>query len=443
MNRFVFINAKIFTLDPDNTYYNNGFLMVCGENIGKIGDMKDFELPDNDTEIIDVKEAVLMPGMISCHSHFYGQFIRGMQSLSPTVNWQQILSHVWWKFDRQLTERDIYFSTLMGLIEGIKSGTTTYIDHHSSPGACPGSLDVIQRAVEKSGARACLAYEVTDRNGETATKEGIDENVRFIKKVKSQNAGRISALFGLHASYSLSDKTLEKCASLGKELNAGFHIHVAEDMADVNDSYRRCDNHVVGRLNSFGILGEKTLAAHCVHIGPEQWDIFRKTGTTASYNCQSNTNNAVGISPVYQMLKSGVNVALGGDGYTYDLFHELSIGVILQRLANKNPGAMSGKQTTDLAFNNCFKFAGKFYKRIGALISGGLADFIIVNYNSPTPLNRNNFLSHLMSGFSGNVDTVVVAGNIIMRHKVLQYLDEESILASCRQQAANFWSRMV
>jgi putative selenium metabolism protein SsnA len=444
MGKKVFKNARIFTLDSENPYIENGYLVVTGDKFTEIGLMSCFNPTRHaDGQVIDLKGKIVAPGMICSHSHFYGQFVRGIPLAVSPVNWQQILAQMWWKVDKALDPEEIYYSAMMGIIEGIKAGTTTYIDHHASPSSCRGSLDIIEKAVLDTGVRACLAYEVSDRDGEKAALEGIEENIEFIKKVSVQNSDQVRGTFGLHASYTLSDETLKDCVSEAKKLGVGFHVHVAEDIADVTDSYRKAGVHVVERLANMGVLGEKTVAAHCVHVGPEQWEIFKSTGTKVAHNCQSNTNNAVGISPVYHMLKAGVQVALASDGYTYDMFKELSFASILQKLANKDPRIMGSQCLDQFVYRNNFSIANTFFSQpVGELKKGNLADFIAVAYDPPTPLNLDNFYSHLTSGFSGNVDTVVVGGKILLKDKVLVNIDEKEIFAKCREQAHKLWSKL-
>ena len=190
---------------------------------------------------------------------------------------------------------DVKYSALVCLVDAVKHGTTTLIDHHASPNAIDGSLDVIADAVNQAGLRAVLCYEVTDRDGLDKSKAGIAENVRFIKSKSaiSHQPSAIAATFGLHASLTLSDKTLEECR---KAHDGGFHIHVAEHEVDEYDSLKKSGTRVVDRLNKFGILGQRTIAAHCVHIDHREAQLLRETNTWVTHQPRSNMNNAVGAA---------------------------------------------------------------------------------------------------------------------------------------------------
>lgn len=434
-------NLRIFTMDDGDVMYEDGCILTDRDRIVMVGNLEDVssKLPE-DCLIMDGKGGIAVPGMITAHAHFYGQFVRGMPMYCPTDNWQQILSRLWWKFDKKLTEEQVYYSAMSGLIEGVKAGTTCYFDHQASPNAVRESLQMIERAVMEAGARACLSYEVSDRNGPESRKAGIDENVRFINRVNQKNDPMIKALFGLHASYTLEQETLRECAEIADDFNTGFHIHVAEDRADVDDCYRRFDKHVVERLAEAGILGKRTIAAHCVDIGETQWRILKETGTTVAHNVQSNTNNAVGICPAVNMLKDGVKVALGGDGYTYDLFHELSFAVIMQRNRERNPNLFSREQVRELAYGSVRPLAENIFgQAVGCLKPGAAADFLIVDYDSPTPVTAENIFAHMMAGFSGHVRDVIIGGKEVVKDGRCTQIDEEKILAEARKQAERLW----
>ena len=196
-----------------------------------------------------------MPGMICAHTHFYGAFARGLAIPgAPPKDFVEILQKLWWPLDKSLTEADVRASAEVMLVDAIRHGATTLIDHHASPNAIDGSLDVIAEAVDVSGLRAVLCYEVTDRDGMGKSSAGIRENVRFIKRTRREKVagGRVAATFGLHASLTLSEETLDDCREAAPD-NTGFHIHVAESEADEYDSLAKSGRRVVDRLQERGI----------------------------------------------------------------------------------------------------------------------------------------------------------------------------------------------
>ena len=222
-------------------------------------------------EIIDARGGLVLPGLICAHTHFYGALRAACRAGRAGGGFSHILENLWWRLDKLLTPEDITASALVFLCDAIRHGTTTVIDHHASPHSIDGSLDLIAGATQQAGVRACLCYEVTDRDGEALARAGLAENERFARRVqKGQGsdpaAGMLAANVGLHASFTLSDDSLQRAAGLAGDLGLGCHIHVAEDKSDQEDSLSRGGRRVVERLARAGVLGPQTIAAHCVHV---------------------------------------------------------------------------------------------------------------------------------------------------------------------------------
>ncbi len=444
-----YTNAKIITMNPQIPYVENGFIKVDGSRIARIGTMREYkpDLSEPGAANEDLHGKIIMPGMVCSHSHFYGQLIRGMAIRREIRNWQQMLSRLWWKVDRLLDQEMNYASAMMGLIEGVKCGVTTFVDHHASTPSAAGSLDRIEQAVKKVGARAILSYEVTDRNGPDHCREGLAENVRFLKKCQNRDEhDTVRAMFGLHALYSLSETTLRTAVEMEKPFDCGFHLHCAEGIGDVTASYERYDMHPLEFLHQLGIVKPNSILAHFVQTGSREWDIAAQTKVTIAHNVQSNLSNAVGICPVEEMLDRGVHVALGGDGFYYELFQELNMAILLQHLQQQNPGAMNADKVLQLGFSHPFRIVeNAFNLPFGMLREGNQADCIMLDYNPPTPLHGENYLSHLTSAFMGHVTDAIVAGRRLLKNRTVLGVEEEAELENCRNQAARLeaeFSRM-
>jgi putative selenium metabolism protein SsnA len=339
---------------------------------------------------------------------------------------------------------DVEYSALVCLVDAIKHGTTTLIDHHASPNAIEGSLDVIAGVVEKAGLRAGLCYEVTDRNGPVGTQAGIDENVRFLKALKANNSGLVSGTFGLHASLSLSDETLANCVDAASELDTGFHIHVAEHEADEYDSLFKYDKRVVNRLALAGILGPKSIVAHAIHIDPAEKNMLNDTGTWVTHQPRSNMNNAVGAADIEGMLRLGIPVCLGNDGFSNNMWAEWKTAYLLHKVVHRDPRRANGMDIAQMAIYNNMALAGVFWPElpIGRLEEGAAADIILVDYHPTTPLTAGNLPWHIIFGFEIDmVTTTIVAGRVLMRDRQLLTLDEAEITAKSRELAKGVWQR--
>ncbi|MEM3793919.1 MAG: amidohydrolase family protein, partial [Candidatus Bathyarchaeia archaeon] len=247
------------------------------------------------------------------------------------------------------------------------------------------------------------------------------------------------------ASLTLSDETLEKCAASAQSLGTGFHLHVAEDRADQEDSLRRSGLRVVERLHRFGILGPGTIAAHCVHINEREMEILKETGTRVVHNPRSNMNNAVGTAPIIEMLGKGIEVGLGNDGFSNNMFVEMHAAYLVHRLARLDPQAIGADLILKMAFTHNAKIASLFWpeRPLGIIKSGAWADIVILDYHPTTPLTGQNYPWHIIFGVDGTgVDTVIVGGKILMEKGKILTLDEEEITARSRELASELWRRL-
>ncbi len=441
-------NGVVITRDRNNTIIPDGCVAIDGSIITDVGTTGDLRRKYIDAQFIDSEKKLIMPGLINTHMHFYSTFARGMfLKDAPPSNFMEILERLWWRLDKVLTLEDVYFSALVPIIDCIKNGTTTVFDHHASPYALSGSLFKIAEAAKKAGLRSCLCYEVSERDGEQLTNLGIKENTDFIRYSLDKKDPMLKAMFGLHASITLSDQTLEKCAreNIAQEndgTGAGFHIHVAEGIQDLQDAQQKYKSGVVERLQRCGILGSKTIAAHCIHISDAEIDVLKETGTNVVHNPESNMGNAVGVSPVLQMFEKGVMLGMGTDGYTSDMFESLKATNCLHKHASKNPSAAWGEPPAMLFENNRAIAAKYFDKPLGVLAAGASADLIIADYNPPTRMSSDNVNSHMLYGLSGRaVDTTIINGQIVMQNRKLTFLDEQEICAKSRELADKVWER--
>ena len=437
-------NALLATFGEENQLIENAALFVEGDRITDVGDTKTLTRKYPEAEILDARGQLVMPGNICAHTHFYGAFARGMAIPGdPPRDFPEILGRLWWPLDKSLRDLDVKYSALVCLVDAIRHGTTTLFDHHASPNAIHDSLDQIADAVEEAGVRACLCYEVSDRDGPAHAQEGIDENVRFMDAVKKRETSLMAATFGMHASLTLSKETLADCVAAAPE-GTGFHIHAAEGVADQEDSLRKSGLRVVERLQKAGILGPRTILAHCVHVDPWEMEILRDTGTWVTHQPRSNMNNAVGVTAVPAMLRGGVNVGLGNDGFSNDMFTEMKTTYLVHKLHHADPRAMGGYDVMQLAYANNARLAGLFWPDapLGELSVGAYADLIFVDYHPFTALTPGNLPWHIIFGIGGSlVTTTIVGGKVLMRDRQLLTLDEAAIAARARKLSAEVWQR--
>jgi putative selenium metabolism protein SsnA len=445
MNPLLITNGRLVTWETNNRIIENGALLLKKGRIAAIGQTADLLQEHPDVGTLDANGQLVMPGNICAHTHFYGAFARGMAIPgAPPKDFPDILERLWWRLDRALLDIDVKYSALVCLVDAIKHGTTTLIDHHASPNAIDSSLDQIADAVEEAGVRAVLGYEVTDRNGPEGTKKGIGENVRYLHSLKQRESQLLAGSFGLHASLSLSENTLADCVAAAQELDSGFHIHAAEHEADEYDSLQRYGKRVVQRLAEAGILGPKSIVAHAVHIDTAEMNLLHQTGTWVTHQPRSNMNNAVGAADIESMFRLGIPVCLGNDGFSNNMWAEWKAAYLLHKAAHRDPRRANGMDIIQMAVYNNAALAGVFWPDLplGRLEPNAAADIIFVDYHPTTPLTAGNLPWHILFGFeSSMVTTTIAAGKTLMHNRQLLTLNEAEITARSRELAAAVWNR--
>ena len=448
-------NGNLVTLGADRRVISGGAVAVEDGLIVEVGATRDLQAKHKGADLLDAAGAVIMPGLINIHAHGYGAFARGLAIPGePPRTFPQILQSLWWKLDRALTLEDVYVSASLGFVDSLKNGTTTIFDHHASPNAIAGSLDEEARAAGEVGLRACLCYEVSDRDGPEPAAAGIEENVRFIRSLVGRGlAGRaggarrpglLAGCMGLHASLTLSDDTLGRAVEEAGKLGVGCHLHVAEGPEDGADSVARYRKSVVKRLADLGVLGPRSIAAHCVHVDQDDIDVLARTRTVVAHNAQSNMSNAVGVAPALAMVHSGVRVGLGTDGFTTDMFEAATSTNIVHKLAGRDP-SVGWEEGQRMTLGTNAEVATEFFGgRLGALAPGYGADLIIVDYDPYTPLGEDNFWGHMLFGMrGGQVRHAVVDGRVVMRDRRVLGLDEARLRARARELSEKVWERFA
>ncbi|MDR2467594.1 MAG: putative aminohydrolase SsnA [Spirochaetaceae bacterium] len=437
-------NGKVVTRDNAAPFIEDGAVMIDGSLIKDVGRTADLKSKYKDAEFIDAHGRLVMPGFINCHMHYYSTFARGLSlGGKAATTFGEVLSGLWWRLDKKLTLDDVYYSCIGPMIDEVRSGVTSVIDHHASPYAVEGSLFKIAEAAELFGIRSNLCYEVSDRDGEKIAAAGIKENADFARHCNTKNTDMLKALIGVHAQLTVSPKTLEKCVEAAAAAGTGIHIHAAEGIEDVVDAVAKYNMRVIERLAQAKVLSEKSIAVHCIHITEEEIGLLRESGVAVVHNPESNMGNAVGVSPVLDMLKKGVLVGMGTDGYTADMTESLKVTGILHKHAKQCPSVAWGEPPAMLYENNK-KIMERFIKgKVGTLKKDHYADVIIVDYRGPTPVNENTINSHILFGITGrHVDTTIINGRVVMRERELVGIDEEALMAASREHAQKLWERI-
>lgn len=434
-------NATLVTLGDECKIFPNHALRIDSGIIQTIASTRELTARFPAEEQLDARGQLVMPGNICAHTHFYGAYARGMAIPGPApADFPEILRHLWWPLDKALDRDSVRMSALVSLVDAVKHGTTTLIDHHASPNFIEGSLDVIAEAVQQSGLRAVLCYEVTDRDGMEKMHAGIAENLRFMRE---RRFPRIAGTFGLHASLTLNDESLRACADAAP-VDTGFHIHVAEHEADEIDSQRRSGQRVVARLDTYAIWRKNTIAAHCIHIDEMELETLKSRGVWITHQPRSNMNNAVGAMAFDTMMAEGMRVCVGNDGFSNNMWADWKDAYLLHKVANRDPRKANGAEIVRAATYNNARLAEQFFPNahLGEIRVGAAADLIFVDYHPFTPLTAGNLPWHILFGFEASmVTTTIVGGEVLMQDRHLLTLDEAAIAAEALALAPRVWER--
>jgi putative selenium metabolism protein SsnA len=386
-------------------------------------------------DVVEAEGALVLPGLVNAHTHLYSALARGMPGpAEPPKSFVEILEKVWWRLDRALDEESVYLSGLVGAIEAARSGTTLLFDHHASPSFIRGSLATLRRAVEEVGLRSVLCYETSDRNGSEGRDAGVAENRDFL----ATGATPLTrGMLGAHASFTLSDQTLDRLSGAIREPGSSLHVHVAEDRADVLDSRQRRGMGVVERLRRHALLGPGAILVHGVHLTAAELRDAQAAGVWLVHCPRSNMNNAVGYAPTAEFRRA----ALGTDGLDEDMLAEARVAFLNCRDAGRLDALVAA---FEMLVGGHRLAAACFGLPLGTLDAGAPADLVVLDYRPPTPLTAENLAGHLLFGLDrSHVRSTMVAGRFVLRDRRITTVDEPAVLARARVAASRLWERMA
>ena len=433
-------NGKLFTRNDEMPFVENGAVAIEGSKIAAVGETEAIKKQYGDAEFIDAKGGVIMPAFINTHEHIYSAMARGLsiKGYNPK-GFLDILDGQWWTIDRHLTLEQTKYSAVETLISCIRNGVTTVFDHHASFGQIGGSLFTIADVAKELGVRACLCYEISDRDGMDKARESVMENAEFIRYALKDDTDMIAGMMGMHAQFTISDATMELAAA-NKPDEVGYHIHVAEGIEDLHDCLKKYGKRIVDRLMDFNILGEKTLLGHCIYINPHEMDLIKDTNTMVVHNPESNMGNACGCPPTMELVHRGILTGLGTDGYTHDMIESYKVANVLHKHHLCDANAAWG-EVPKMLFENNAAIANRYFKTpLGVLKEGAAGDVIVVDYNPPTQLDASNINGHILFGMTGrDVVTTVANGRVLMKDREIKVIDVEEAMAKCREESAKLW----
>jgi|WetSurMetagenome_2_1015567.scaffolds.fasta_scaffold01788_9 cytosine/adenosine deaminase-related metal-dependent hydrolase len=383
----------------------------------------DFPVTDN-LQVLDCNGRLVTKSFGVGHHHVYSALSRGMRAPKKVPSdFSEILKYIWWTLDKCLDEKMIESSALVTAMECAKAGSTFVIDHHASPFAVKGSLEIIAASFEKVGVSHLLCYEISDRDKAQIAKEGLEETEQYLKFHQG--------LVGLHASFTVGDNTLDAAVEMMNRYKSGIHIHVSEDMYDQEMCIRKHGKRVIKRLNQSGVLSSgKTILSHCLHLDEEEKEIIRKSECTVVQNCESNLNNNVGYFNGHDL---GERIMLGTDGMHSDMLRSAKASFFV------------GQRYDNINYSTAYKRFRQIHNYLSdnSFTGDGENNLVVLDYNPPTPVDKENFLGHFIFGITSNhVSDVISNGRLIVKDRRIINVDEDDIISESREQAKRLWERM-
>jgi putative selenium metabolism protein SsnA len=383
--------------------------------------------------VTELEGKLILPGLVVAHTHLYSALARGMPPPSPSPRtFLEVLERVWWRLDRALDPELVALSAEVGGAEALLAGVTTVIDHHASPSCVEGSLALLRGGLERVGVRGVLCYEVTDRHGVEGREAALRETEAFLR---GGQTSLCRAMVGAHASFTLEEETLQALAALSRGFEVGVHLHVGESRDDEKDAMSRCGKGAMARLIDAGLVGPRSILSHCTQLSWDELSAAQQTGAWLVHNARSNMHNAVGYAPAN---KFGARKALGTDGLAADLFAEGQLAALRAQEAEAPIELLKWLSGGHTLASEIFGAA------LGTLEAGAVADLIVLDYPSPTPLVAQNLESHAAFGFgAAHVDAAMVDGAWRVWARQLLGVDHGELCARSREAAQRLWNRMA
>jgi 5-methylthioadenosine/S-adenosylhomocysteine deaminase len=426
-------NATLLPIAGEEEVVEGVNIFIEGDKIKYIGkDVENF-YPD---KVIDAKGDAVLPGFVNAHTHIAMSLLRNYADDLPLYEW---LTKKIWPVEAKLTAEDVYWGSMLSIVEMIRSGITCFADMYFF-------MEEVGEAVKESGVRGILSRGLIEEpNKDIDNKEKLNYTRNLYKDWNGKADGRIRVMVAPHAPYTCSPKYLEKIMDLTKELNAGIHIHLSETKKEVEDSIEQYGKSPVEHVYNLGLFQFPTVAAHCVHVSDEDIDILSENNVSAVNNPSSNLKLASGFAPVESMIDKGVNVALGTDGSSsnnnLNMFEEIHIAAIVNKSVNESATSIPAITALKMATINGAR-ALNWDDEIGSIEVGKKADIIIVDMDKPHLCPRHNVVSALAySAQASDVKTMIVDGKIIMEDYDIKTIDVEKVMYNTEKHAKDLISR--
>jgi len=423
----VVANGTVVTVDANHRVIARGSVAIDGRDIVAVDTTEAIAAKYRGRDTIDAAGSVVMPGLINTHTHAPMVLFRGLADDLALMDWLQ--KYIFPAEAKTVSPAFVRAGTRLAALEMIQSGTTAYADMYYFE-------EEVGRVTKAAGLRGVLGetiiqFPVPDAK---TPAESLARTERFAKEFAGDDL--ITPAVAPHAMYTLDAGTLKACRALADRLNIPVIMHLAETKDEVKTSDEKYHATPTAFLDSIGFWGQRTLAAHAVHVTPADIDILAKRRVGVSHNPESNMKLASGIAPVEAMRKAGVVVGLGTDGAAsnndLDMFEAMRQAAFLHKLVANDPRAIPAPVALEMATIDGARAMG-MEKTIGSLEAGKRADLLVVSMAAARQTPMYDPVSHLVYVTRGDdVRTTIVNGKILMRDRKVLTLNAAQVLTEAR-----------
>lgn len=409
-------NIKLIPMDGKSQIIENTNIYIKDNIIEHIGEIREEIKPE---KIIDGKNKLAMPGLVNAHTHIGMSLLRNYADDLPLQEW---LTQKIWPIEGKMRKEDIYWGSLLSMVEMIQGGTTSFCDMYDF-------MDEVAKGVGESGMRAVLTRGMIEEPGKSQLK--LHDARKLYENFHGKFNGRVKIMIAPHAPYTCGPEFLKETIKLAKDLNTGIHIHLSETKKEVEDSLKLHGKSPIEHVFDLGMFDIHTIGAHCVYLDDKDIQIIKNNNVFPVNNPGSNLKLASGFARVEDMLKQGIPVSLGTDGSSsnnnLNMFEEINLAALINKAVNNSATSVPAAVALEMGTINGAK-ALQWEKEIGSIEVSKKADLILIDVDKPHFYPHHNIISSMAySAQASDVDTVIIDGKIVMENREIKTLDAERI----------------
>src|SRR5262247_64283 len=432
-------DATIITLEDANRVFE-GSVAIDRERIVAVEPSATASFYIAFDDVIDGRGCALLPGFIQTHIHLCQTLFRGAADDLELIDW---LKQRIWPMEAAHTPESVYASARLGIAELIKGGTTCALTMETV-----NHTDSVFRAVEESGFRATVGKCMMDQGDDAPedfieeTEDSIAKSLDLLERWNGRSEGRIRYCFAPRFAVSCTRELLERISSLSVELGVLVHTHASENRNEIAMVERATGKRNIEYLSDVGLTAPHVVLAHCVHLDDAEMEILRATGAHVAHCPSSNLKLASGVARIAEMLDRGVSVSLGADGAPcnnrLDMFTEMRTAALLQKVL-RGARALPALTALRMATTGGARALG-LDDQIGSVEVGKRADLQLINLNRlHTPPRPDPISTIVYAAEAGDVETVIIDGQIVMQERRLLTLNEKDVITQAREKARACW----